>query len=103
MQVKLSKQVVMVRSLLHKMRLKWATTHRVLHKSSILVVTIVTNGRWSGYEVDTDRPPVGYIMLTYELCTEFMKDEQGNDIEDKPRWLSESIPLLPLDSELAIH
>ena len=23
------------------------------------------------------------------------------DIEDKPRWLSESIPLLPLDSELA--
>ena len=54
-----------------------------------------------GYVADTDRPPVGYIMLTYELCTEFMKDEQGNDIEDKPRWLSESIPLLPLDSELA--
>lgn len=54
-----------------------------------------------GYVADTDRPPVGYITLTYELCTEFMKDEQGNDIEDKPRWLSESIPLLPLDSELA--
>lgn len=54
-----------------------------------------------GYVVDTDRKAENYIMLTCELCTEFMKDEQGTDIEDKPRWLSESIPLLALTSDLA--
>lgn len=38
------------------------------------------------------KPPVQEVMLTYELGTEFMLDEDGNPQEDKPRWLSESIP-----------
>ena len=54
-----------------------------------------------GYVVDTDKPAVGHIMLTYELTTEYMKDEQGNDIEDKPRWLSETLPLYSLDNDKA--
>jgi hypothetical protein len=40
-----------------------------------------------------DKPPQLEVMLTYEFLDEFLKDEEGNDIEDKPRWLSETIPL----------
>lgn len=48
-----------------------------------------------------DKAPVNMLMVTYEFVTEFMKDEQGNDVEDKPRWLSETFPLYPLKSDLA--
>lgn len=48
-----------------------------------------------------DKPPAHEIMLTYELGTEFMKDDDGNDQEDKPRWISESIPLRNLSQDLA--
>lgn len=41
------------------------------------------------------------MMLTYEFTTEFMKDEDGNDVEDKPRWLSETLPVFALDVDLA--
>lgn len=37
------------------------------------------------------RDPAEDIMLTYELADEFLQDEDGNDIEDKPRWVSETI------------
>lgn len=47
------------------------------------------------------KPPAYEIQLTYELLDEFMKDEAGNDIEDKPRWISETMPLRALDSDLA--
>lgn len=47
------------------------------------------------------KPPAQEIMVTYEFPDEFIKDEEGNDIEDKPRWLSETFPLHPLDSDLA--
>jgi hypothetical protein len=40
-------------------------------------------------------------MVTYEFVDEFIKDEDGNDVEDKPRWLSETFPLHNLDSDLA--
>ena len=48
-----------------------------------------------------DKPPAQEIGLTYELLDEFMKDEEGNDIEDKPRWISESFPLRNLKADLA--
>lgn len=48
-----------------------------------------------------DKPPCQMIGLTYELVTEFMKDEDGNDIEDKPRWVSESMPLHNLKADKA--
>jgi len=48
-----------------------------------------------------EKPPMQEIMLTYELSDEFMKDDDGDDIEDKPRWVSETIPLHHLKAELA--
>lgn len=48
-----------------------------------------------------DKAPVHLLRVTYEFTTEFMKDENGNELEDKPRWLSEEFPLYALDSDLA--
>ena len=53
------------------------------------------------YVPDHEKAPVNMIRVTYEFTTEFMKDENGNEQEDKPRWLSEEFPLLPLSSDLA--
>jgi len=48
-----------------------------------------------------DKPPAHEVMLTYELGTEFLKDDDGNDIPDKPRWISETMPLRNLEQDLA--
>lgn len=48
-----------------------------------------------------DKPPMPEIMLTYELVDVFMKDEDGKELEDKPRWISETIPFHNLRAEKA--
>lgn len=48
-----------------------------------------------------DKPPAQEVMLTYELVDEFMKDEKGNDIPDKPRWVSETLPFYGLHADKA--
>lgn len=48
-----------------------------------------------------EKPPRLTIRLTYEFLDEFMKDEEGNDLEDKPRWLSEEFPFMSLKADLA--
>lgn len=48
-----------------------------------------------------EKPPKHEVMLTYELGTEFVKDDDGNDDESKPRWISERIPLNSLSADLA--
>lgn len=48
-----------------------------------------------------EKPPAYEILTTYELLDEFMQDEDGEDILDKPRWFSESFPLYSLGSERA--
>lgn len=48
-----------------------------------------------------DKVPAHEVMLTYELGTEFMKDEDGNELEDKPRWISETMPIYSLKAERA--
>ena len=48
-----------------------------------------------------EKKPANEIMLTYELVDEFMKDEDGNDIEDKPRWISETLPFYGLFADKA--
>lgn len=48
-----------------------------------------------------EKQPAYEIYTTYELSDEFMKDEEGNDIEDKPRWISENFPFYPLSSDKA--
>lgn len=47
------------------------------------------------------KPPAHEFMLTYELLDEFCKDEEGNELEDKPRWISETMPLNNLEVDLA--
>ncbi len=52
---------------------------------------------WQGEE----KPPAHEMMLTYELLDEFCVDDDGNADEDKPRWLSETLPLRSLMAEKA--
>lgn len=48
-----------------------------------------------------DKPPRQNIQLTWELVDEFMLDEDGNEQEDKPRWISEQMPLYNLKADKA--
>ena len=48
-----------------------------------------------------DKPPRLTIRITYEFLDEFLKDEEGNDLDDKPRWLSEEFPFMSLKADLA--
>jgi hypothetical protein len=48
-----------------------------------------------------EKDPAQEIGLTYELVDEFMKDEEGKDIEGKPRWISETLPFYGLYADKA--
>lgn len=48
-----------------------------------------------------DKPPAHEVMLTYELLDAFMLDDDGKEMEDKPRWISETFPLHNLSADLA--
>lgn len=49
-----------------------------------------------------EKDPAYEMMVTYEFLDEFLKDkETGEDLEDKPRWLSETFPMHSLDADLA--
>lgn len=48
-----------------------------------------------------EKPPAHEIMVTYEFLDEFCLDKDGNEDEDKPRWLSETFPLRNLEQDLA--
>ena len=52
------------------------------------LVQVIDLGLQPGY---LDGPPKEACWLTYELNDEFMKNDEGNDLEDKPRWVSEQI------------
>lgn len=52
---------------------------------------------WQGEE----KPPAYDLWITYELGTEFLKDEDGNDDPEKPRWVSERFSLYSLQSDRA--
>lgn len=45
--------------------------------------------------------PANKIWLTWELVNEFCKDENGNDIEDKPRWVSDQRPWYGIGADKA--
>lgn len=61
----------------------------------------VWNDATKKFEVAYDKAPVNLLRLTYEFTTEFMKDEAGAELEDKPRWLSEEFAVYALDNDLA--
>lgn len=48
-----------------------------------------------------DKKPQYELNVTYEFTGEFLQDEDGNDLEDKPRWLSERFPFYPLSADKA--
>ena len=52
---------------------------------------------WQGQE----RPPVNKALFTYELSDEFLLDESGEELLDKPRVMSEQIALHPITSDRA--
>ena len=48
-----------------------------------------------------EKPPAYEISITYEFLDEFCLDEDGKEMEDKPRWLSETLPFYSLEVERA--
>lgn len=48
-----------------------------------------------------EKPPAHEIMLTYELLDAFMVDDNGVELTEKPRWISETFPLHNLSADLA--
>lgn len=48
-----------------------------------------------------EKPPIHMIYMTYELSHVFMKDEEGNELADKPRWISEDMPFHSLKADRA--
>lgn len=47
------------------------------------------------------KPPRMELLVTYELLDEFLKDEDGNDDLEKPRWMSERFGFSNLESDRA--
>lgn len=47
------------------------------------------------------KPPAREIALTYEFLDEYMKDEDGQDLKDKPRFISESFPFFNITQDKA--
>lgn len=48
-----------------------------------------------------EKKPANMINITYELVDAFMVDEDGNELEDKPRWVSEMLPFYSLNVDNA--
>ena len=48
-----------------------------------------------------EKPPAHSLYITYELVDEFCLDENGDEDENKPRWLSEKFPLFSMSADLA--
>lgn len=47
------------------------------------------------------KKPVDEVRYTYELSDEFMKDENGEDLTDRPRWFSERLAVYGPDADKA--
>lgn len=65
------------------------------------VVQIVDLGLQKQQFKGEEKLPKDELYLTVELLDEFMKDEDGEDILDKPRWISERFTMNSLESENA--
>lgn len=65
------------------------------------VVQVIDLGLQAQSFQGEDKPPCQEVMVGYELVDEFCKDEEGNDLPDKPRWLSERFTLKNLKIDKA--
>jgi hypothetical protein len=52
---------------------------------------------WEGKE----KPDIEMIALTWEFVDEFLPDEDGNDDEEKPRWITEMMGFYNLEADKA--
>lgn len=65
------------------------------------VVGIVLLGEHAQEFKGEVKPPKPNLGVVYEFLDEFLKDEDGNDLTDKPRWLTEIFPFHSNTSEKA--
>jgi len=47
------------------------------------------------------KDPRDQMQLVWEMTDEFLLDEEGNEVEDKPRWQYQDFPLYGLGADLA--
>jgi len=47
------------------------------------------------------KDPKEELLTVYEFLDEFLVDEDGNEVKDKPRWLTDRFPFFNLNSEKA--
>ncbi len=67
----------------------------------VQVISLGTQKQQQYKDDDKPKPPVPTLYVTYEFLDEFMKDDEGEELKDKPRWLSETLPLYSLKSDRA--
>ena len=48
-----------------------------------------------------EKPPKLEARLTYEILDEFLKDDKGEDQEDKPLWINERLAFMSMSQDLA--
>ena len=48
-----------------------------------------------------EKAPANEVMITYELLDEFLTDDDGEPLTDKPRWQSETLPWYGLFADKA--
>lgn len=48
-----------------------------------------------------EKKPINEISITYELVDSFCIDKDGKEDEEKPRWISETLPLYRVDQDKA--
>lgn len=65
------------------------------------IVKVVDLGLQPQSYMGEQKEPAYKISVSYELLDEFMVDEDGNVQADKPRWISEEMPLYSLQADRA--
>ena len=65
------------------------------------IVAIVDLGLQPQSYQGEQKDPRQMMAVTYEFLDEFLKDEDGQEQTDKPRWLTERFPLFNIDADRA--
>ena len=66
------------------------------------VVSLVLLGKQTQKFNGEAKAPAQRLRMTYELLDEFLKDDEGKEMTDKPRWVTQEFNFFSLKSERAI-
>ena len=66
------------------------------------VVSLILLGKHVQSFKGEEKPPALRLRMTYELLDEFLKDEDGKDMTDKPRWVTQEFNFFSLKADKAI-